>query len=356
MQLSQAINSFHSLGEELRNFPEGEVFRKEEWENTLLLTEQENPWFTQENIKKALRGILLWLDRDSLNKWLSAYPEIDFVNNKPLIIGAVMAGNIPLVGFHDFLCVLLSGNILHAKLSSSDKKLLPFLSGRLIDIEPEWKDRIQFVDRLTATMNAVIATGSNNTARHFEYYFRDIPHIIRRNRNGMAILDGKESKEELFRLGGDIFSYFGLGCRNVSKLYVPQNYIFNSFFEAIEPYKTVINHNKYHSNYVYNRTIYLMDGKVFTDNGFLAVINNPQLSSPIAVLNFEEYESLKKLKSELPEMKEQIQCIVLTERVKAGFENIEIPLVSIGETQSPSLTDYADGVNVMRFLSGQQEK
>jgi len=261
-----------------------------------------------------------------------------------------MAGNIPLVGFHDFLCVLMSGNILHTKLSSSDSRLLKFLEDRLIDIESEWKNRIHFVEKLNTGIDAVIATGSNNTAKHFEYYFKNIPHIIRRNRNGIAILDGTETNLELHTLGKDIFSYFGLGCRNVSKLYVPEGYVFDNFFINIEGYKSVINHNKYHSNYVYNRTIYLMDGKKFTDNGFLAVINNPQLSSPIAVLNFEEYSDIKKLEQELIGIKEQIQCVAVSEKYIKAQNFVPLPVVRIGETQSPSITDYADGVDVMKFL------
>jgi hypothetical protein len=357
MQIEDAIESFQLLGEEIRSFLNGEHYKPEEWEKIIQLTEQENPWFTKENIIKALQGILLWLDKDVLNKWLSKYPQLNFEDNKPLTIGVVMAGNIPLVGFHDFICVLLSGNIIHTKLSHSDKCLLPFLANKLIEIEPEWKDRIVFVEKLNTTLNAVIATGSNNTARHFEYYFKNLPHIIRKNRNGIAILDGTETGEELNLLGKDIFSYFGLGCRNVSKLYVPHNYNFDNFFRNIESYKDIINHNKYHSNYVYNRTIYLMDGKVFTDNGFLAVINSTALSSPIAVLNFEEYENIEKLAEQLNEMREQIQCIVDSGRIIPTLLRylVSLPWVKLGETQSPSLLDYADGVDVMQFLLEQRQ-
>jgi len=349
VEIKKAIHSFHLLGEEIRNILNGKPNNQAGWEQALLIAEQENQWFTQENIACMLKGIATWLEKDTLTQWLSAYPQIK-ENKKPLTIGVVMAGNIPLVGFHDFLCVLLSSNILHAKLSSSDKRLLPFLANKLIAIEPEWKDKIVFVEKLSTTLNAVIATGSNNTARHFEYYFRNISHIIRRNRNGIAILDGTETNEELNALGEDIFRYFGLGCRNVAKLYVPAHYNFDNFFRAIEPYKTVINHNKYHSNYVYNRTIYLMDGKKFTDNGFLAVINNTQLSSPIAVLNFEEYESFEALCKQLKEMKEQIQCVVVSKKNKNKLEQIEIPIVKIGKAQMPTLLDYADGVDMMKFL------
>ncbi|HTB32217.1 MAG TPA: acyl-CoA reductase [Bacteroidia bacterium] len=350
MQLEEAIESFNALGEEIKNFLEGKAYQQEEWEKTLLRAEQENPWFTQENIRLSLGGVLLWLDRDTLNKWLDKYPELNFGNNKPLTIGVVMAGNIPLVGFHDFLCVLISGNKIQAKLSHADQRLLPFIAGKLIEIEPEWKERIEFVDKLSTALDGVIATGSNNTAKHFEFYFKNVPNIIRRNRNGIAILDGAETNEELHTLGQDIFSYFGLGCRNVSKVYVPEGYVFDNFFRNIESYKNVINHNKYHSNYVYNRTIYLMDGKVFTDNGFLAVINNTHPSSPIAVLNFEEYKDMPELVKHLTGLLDQIQCVAVTEGVKNKLNTSELPLVNIGETQSPTLSDYADGVDVMKFL------
>ncbi len=352
MQLDRAINSFHLLGEEIGNFLYGKTANREKWEKALLLTEQENPWFTKENIISALNGITPWLEKDKLNAWLAQYPQPD--NKKVLTVGVVMAGNIPLVGFHDFLCVLLSGNILHAKLSHSDKTLLPFLAKILIGIEPEWENQIHFADKLSSTgLNAIIATGSNNTARHFEYYFRDIPHIIRKNRNGVAILAGLEITHDLSMLGEDIFSYYGLGCRNVSKLFVPKGYDFKLFFESIEKYKDVINHNKYHSNYVYNRTIYLMDGKKITDNGFLAVINSPHVASPIAVLNFEEYDNLEVLVKELNSIKEEIQCVATSNSVNKNLGNLAPLKVELGETQSPLLTDYADGVDIMRFLSEQ---
>ncbi len=350
MHPDKAINSFHSLGEEIRSFLNSNDSRQEEWQKTMLIAEQENPWFTQKNIIESLRGIQLWLDKDVLTKWLSSYPDLNIENPKPLTIGVVMAGNIPLVGFHDFLCVLMSGNILHAKLSSSDSRLLKFLADRLIETEPEWKNSIHFVDKLNNGIDAVIATGSNNTAKHFEHYFKNIPNIIRRNRNGIAVLDGTETNLELYTLGKDIFSYFGLGCRNVAKLYVPEGYVFDNFFLNIESYKDVINHSKYHSNYMYNRTIYLMDGKKFTDNGFLAVIHNPQLSSPIAVLNFEEYSDLKKLPPQLTDIKEQIQCVACSDSVENKLGPANLPFVKIGETQSPAITDYADGADVMEFL------
>ena len=347
MKLADTINSFHNLGEEIRAFLANPPAH-EEWSKALTLAEHQNGWFTRDNILLALRGIETWLHKDKLEKWLSVY-HLPAENTKPITISVVMAGNIPLVGFHDFLCVLVTGNIIQAKLSHSDVILMKYIAHLLININPELATHIQFVDRLDSSANAIIATGSNNTARHFEYYFRNTPNIIRRNRNGIAILDGSETMEDIGKLGSDIFTYFGLGCRNVSKLYIPDGYDLSQFFLGIEKFKDVVNHNKYANNYTYNRTIFLMDGKVFTDNNFFAVIEDKAIPSPIAVLHFERYKDLATLSKELSEQKELIQCIAAKERVAKKL-NVSIPIVGLGETQSPSLTDYADGVDVIKFI------
>jgi hypothetical protein len=347
MKLSQRIESLHWLGEEIRTFLDKQEYK--EWNHALKLAEQQNGWFTRDNIIMALKGFEPWLTRDALQQWANTY-HLPEENNKPITVSVVMAGNIPLVGFHDFLCVLITGNIIEAKLSSSDNILLSFLAKRLIEIEPLWKGFIKIVEKLSPALQAVIATGSNNTAKHFEYYFKSVPHIIRRNRNGVAVLNGKETEQELSELGKDIFSYFGLGCRNVSKLYVPDGYDFSTFFRSIEKYGDVIQHNKYANNYAYNRTIYLMDSKVFTDNNFLAVIENKQISSPIAVLHFEYYKDLSNLGKELTEHTEQIQCIAANKEVAKKLGSASIPIVEFGHTQSPGLTDYADGVDVIKFI------
>ncbi|HTB07078.1 MAG TPA: acyl-CoA reductase [Bacteroidia bacterium] len=349
MKLTDIINSFHKLGEEIRAFLANSPVHQD-WNNAIQLAEHQNGWFTRANILLAFQGIETWLHKDKLVKWLSAYPELPKENTKPITISVVMAGNIPLVGFHDFLCVLITGNTIQAKLSSSDVTLLKFLAKKLIAINPELEKHIQFVEKLSSSANAVIATGSNNTARHFEYYFRNTPNIIRRNRNGVAILDGSETSEEIGNLGNDIFTYFGLGCRNVSKLYIPQDFELSQFFLGIEKFRDVVNHNKYANNYTYNRTIFLMDGKVFTDNNFLAVIEDKTIPSPIAVLHFERYKDLAALSKELSEQKELIQCIAAKDSVAKKLKNLSIPVVGLGETQSPTLSDYADGVDVIKFI------
>ena len=247
------------------------------------------------------------------------------------------AGNIPFVGFHDFLCMLISGNNYIGKNASDDTLLLPWIAEELIKIEPKFKERISFVEKLK-DMDAVIATGSNNTARYFEYYFSKYPHIIRKNRNAVAVLTGDEPKEELNLLGEDIFRYFGLGCRNVSKLYVPRGYNFNGFFEAMFSYSQVMQHNKYMNNYDYNRAVFLMRQIPFLENNFLIIREDASIPSPISVVHYEFYDEAEKLKENLAEHKEQIQCIV-------GRDYIPF-----GQGQSPALWDYADGVDTMAFL------
>jgi hypothetical protein len=353
MKLNEAITSFSKLGDEIRAYlanPEAHA----DWQEALASAEVQNHWFTRENTLLALTNISAWLTGNTLQKWLAKYP-VPEENKKPVSVGVIMAGNIPLVGFHDMLCVLLTGNILCAKLSHSDKILTTFLSNKLIEIEPKWKAQIQFVDKLSTTAGAVIATGSNNSAKHFEYYFKNIPHIIRKNRNGVAVLDGKESDKDLSSLGMDIFSYFGLGCRNVSKLYVAKGYDFAKFFENMTTYGKAIDHNAYANNYTYNRTIYLMDGKVFTDNNFLLVTENTAIPSPIATVHFEYYKDLKSLGKTLLTEFETIQCIAASDALSKELKkHTPISIVGLGQTQSPGLEDYADGVDVMKFLLEQK--
>ncbi len=356
MNQTKAIKSFSQLGDEIRAFLKNpNAVEHEEWNTALTLAEQQNGWFTSDSIVNSLKGIEPWLTTASLTSWLAHYTQLPQENTNPITVSVVMAGNIPLVGFHDFLCVLITGNIIDAKQSSTDNVLLKFLAKRLIAIEPVFEKHIHFIEKLSATANAVIATGSNNTARHFEYYFRNVPHIIRKNRNGVAILTGEETTEDLSKLGEDIFSYYGLGCRNISKMYIPEGYDLGNFFRGIEKYSAVVNHNKYANNYTYNRTIFLMDGKIFNDNNFLAVIEDKAIPSPIAVLHYERYNNLNSLTEKLAAQKELIQCIATTEKVKQQLGNIPIPVVKLGEAQSPGLMDYADGVDVIKFIVEQSK-
>ncbi len=234
----------------------------------------------------------------------------------------ILAGNIPLVGFHDFLSVLITGNKALIKTSSNDQHLLPFLAKYLIAVDENLKDKITFVEGKLENFDTVIATGSNNTARYFEYYFKDKPSIIRKNRNSVAVLNGKESKEELEALGEDIFRYFGLGCRNVSKLFVPKGYSFDAFFEAIFKYQDVIHYEKYANNYDYNKAVFLMSNFKLLDNGFLTIKEDSSYASPISSVFYEFYENIEELKARLEADSEQIQCIVSNDLIRKQHSDL----------------------------------
>jgi hypothetical protein len=253
-----------------------------------------------------------------------------------------MAGNIPLVGFHDFLSVLISGHHVLVKQSSNDKHLLPYLSKYLEYVEPQFKEKIKFTSEKVENFDAVIATGSNNTARYFEYYFKGKPSIIRKSRNSVAVLTGNETHEDLKNLSEDIFRYYGLGCRNVSKLFVPKDYKFDSFFESLYHWHPIIEKAKYANNYDYNKAVYLMSEFDMLENGFFMIKEDESYSSPIATVYYEHYDNLDELKEKIQDDKEQIQCIVSN-----GFIENEIPF---GNTQKPQLWDYADSVDSVKFL------
>ncbi len=298
----------------------------------------ENGWFTLENIQQALAAWGEVLRPATLEKWLSGYPAR---NGRPGNIAIIMAGNIPLVGFHDFLSVLLLGHRAEVKLASADRLLLPLVADYLATVEPALQEAFSFTEGPLKEYDAVIATGSNNTARYFEYYFGKKPHIIRRNRNSVAILNGDESREELQALGKDIFTYFGLGCRNVSKLFVPENYDFKPFFEAIEVFSEITGHRKYANNYEYNKAVYLMSAFPFLDNGFLLLREEASYASPIGTLYYEPYQGHAQLQGRLEADRGQVQCIV-------GRDGLGI--TPFGQTQHPALWDYADGVDTVDFL------
>jgi len=256
-----------------------------------------------------------------------------------------LAGNIPLVGFHDVICVLATGNIALIKMSSSDDKLLPTVLKQLVDFEPLLAEYIEYTDRLK-NFDAIIATGSNNSSRYFDYYFGKVPNIIRKNRNSIAILGGNESQSEIEALGNDIFDYFGLGCRNVSKIYIPKGYEMKKFFEPLEIYQPIINHFKYNNNYDYNKSIYLVNGVKHFDNGFLLVKEDSSFASPLSVLFYEEYDSIEDIEKLVDSEQAHIQCVV------SGIDlQINRRKVSFGQSQYPKLWDYADDVNTIEFLN-----
>ncbi|MBI1767560.1 MAG: acyl-CoA reductase [Bacteroidetes bacterium] len=332
MTLENRIKAFHLLGEKIRTLSSNEK------ENLFEKVANENPWFIAENVDQALKGVSKFLDQKVLETWLGNYS----IKNSSKKIGVAMAGNIPLVGFHDLLCVLLSGHQLVAKLSSSDSVLLKFIKDSLIELNPEFKEKIVFEERLKG-VDAVIATGSDNTSRYFEYYFRNIPHIIRKNRTSCAVILGEESSEEFSVLGKDIFSYFGLGCRNVSKIYVPENFDFPSMLKNWDSFQPIINHHKYANNYDYQKSILLINQIHFYDNGFLLLTKSENLVSPISTIYYESYKDQDDLTMKLKLNAEKIQCIVSAR----GWFRQSIPF---GEAQFPTVDDYADRIDTIKFL------
>ena len=298
---SPILQAFVKLGKLLVDFCDNSNKTNSDWDNRLQETIAQagyhNGWFTQENVVFALKQWGELLTEGNLTNWLSDYTVDSKQQSKTVAI--IMAGNIPLVGFHDFISVLLTGHKVLAKLSSNDKILLPFLADYLIHCEKTLRDKIEFTDQRLKGFDAVIATGSNNTGRYFEYYFGKHPNIIRKNRNSIAVISGKESKEELQPLGEDVFRYFGLGCRSVSKLFVPKGYNFAHFFEAIFDYDSVLNTSKYANNYDYNKAVYLMSDFKLYDNNFLLLKEDESYGSPIGTLYYEYYESLEELQKKL---------------------------------------------------------
>lgn len=333
MTLENRIEAFAALGEQLQKLtPED----RQEWAQAAM---SRNNWFTQENVSSALNGIIQMLEEQYLREWLYPYHLKQVTPKK---VGVVMAGNIPMVGFHDFLAVLLSGHYLQAKLSNDDEPLMKRLADMLVGVEPAFANQFEFV-HLLKEADAIIATGSDNTARYFEYYFAKRPHIIRKNRSSIGILTGHEEKDDLQALGEDIFRYYGLGCRNVSKVFVPEGYTFDKFFEANQHRSNVIDHHKYHNNYDYNKSILLVNRVPHFDNGFLLVQQSEGLVSPISVLFYDTFRSLPGLRQRIEAVKDRTQVVVSAH----GWLEGSIPF---GEAQRPMVWDYADGVDTLDFL------
>jgi hypothetical protein len=336
LKTTQLINAFSALGEYLLN-PDDQLLAIIETEHHY------NAWFTPENVKRAVTSIAKSLNAADLTAWLSKYPIDKNVGGKK--VGLILAGNIPLVGFHDILCVLATGNYALIKASSQDARLIKYILNKLVEIEAAFGGQYSFVERLE-NFDAVIATGSNNTSRYFEYYFSKVPHIIRKNRNSVAVLTGNETEGQLVELGHDIFDYYGLGCRNVSKLLVPKDYSFNFFFESIQSYYPIINHNKYNNNYDYNKSIYLVNMAKHLDNGFLLVKEDENWVSPLAVLFYEHYNNISSAEQKINDENDKIQCVVSALPLKISNQ-----VVNFGMSQQPALWDYADGIDTMDFLS-----
>ena len=309
----------------------------EKLDNALVNASNRNKWFTKENLDFCVKTWGNTLTESHISTWLNTYS----IQQTSQRLGLVLAGNIPLVGLHDVLSGLACGYSIEIKSSSNDNILLPFVIGFLTERQPEWHDKISFTDGKLEKFDRVIATGSTNTARYFEYYFKDVPHIVRKTRNGVAVLDGTETPEELTALCVDIMQYFGLGCRSVSHLMVPEGYDFNELFLALYDYKELIHHNSYANNYDYNKAVYLMQEEELLENGFIMLKKDNGLNSPIACIHYSTYKNIKEAEKSIELQQEKIQCVV-----SSCLKNS----LAFGQTQHPKLTDYADHVDTMAFL------
>ncbi len=306
----------------------------------IIRAEQENPWFTKAFIIKNLKYWGRLLTPENLNDFLNKYSQ-QSVQTKS--VGIIMAGNIPIVGMHDLLMVILSGHKAIVKRSSKDRVLPEMIVRKLTEFLPEIQEQVVFETELFKNTDAIIATGSNNSARYFNQYFGNIPHIIRKNRNSAAILNGSESPEQLQALCDDVFMYFGLGCRSVSKLYVPEGYDVTKFLDACESWSHVMEHSKYMNNYIYQKAILLMDQQAHLDNDFLLLREHPDLASPLSVLHFERYQNIEQLITALNLLSDTIQCI-----------SSDIPgipdSIPLGTCQNPGLKTFADNIDSLDFL------
>jgi hypothetical protein len=339
MNLQERINAFAELGEVLRSSLSG---REEARASGLIeiINKQHllNSWFTPENVTSAVHAIAAELTPENLVYWTGAYPEL-LSETRPVNAGVIMAGNIPLAGFHDFISVLISGNNLIAKTSSKDPQLIVKLGEILCTIEPGFVEKLEFTEGQLKNFDMVIATGSNNSSRYFEQYFGRFPNIIRKNRNSIAVIEGNETDEELVSLGSDIFLYFGLGCRSVSKIYIPEGYDLETLTGKWGNFAGLTAHEKYANNYDFSKAVYIVNRENFLDTGYLLLKNERALSSPVAVLYYENYESLPDLMNQIESQKDKIQCMI-------GHSHI-----AFGAAQSPHLWDYADGIDTLEFLS-----
>ncbi len=327
-----------SLGEERewQDFNLGVT--KNEYEQLQLVVSRQiayNGWFTKESVQQSLLALGMQLTEEQLTEWAGTYSFTE----KPKSVALIMAGNIPLVGFHDFLSTLVSGHKVICKLSSDDKSLLPALAEHLISFVPELKERIVLTTGRLEGIEAVIATGSDNSLKYFEQYFGKYPHIFRSNRTSLAVFTGNETKEHIEALGSDVFNYFGLGCRNVSHVLFPKGFEISRFFEGIFGYSNVISNNKYGNNYDYNKTVYLMNQSPLLDNNFVLLRETELLFSPLAMIHYHFYENEQEVTKYIESHKDQIQVVV-------GGK-----YTPFGDAQRPKLNDYADGVDTMKWLS-----
>jgi len=345
MVRTEIINLFHEIGKIFQSVANSDGFKSghmainaheyDAFDAVVKRLEFSNPWFTENNTRQALGGLALWLQKEALESWSAQYPE----SNRTKRVAIIMAGNIPLVGFHDFLCVVMSGHHAVCKLSSQDAPLWQAVLQLMKNIDPRFAEHFTVVSGKLTDFDAVIATGSNNTAISFRHYFEKYPHIIRQNRTSIAVLNGTESDEDLQNLADDIFSYFGFGCRNVTQIFVPEDFDIQRLFVNFTAYGSYININKYMNNFDYYRALYMMNGEDLLENGFVLMRFNQGLHAAPAVLNCHRYKNFSEVEAFVEAKKDEIQAIV-----GQGY-------IPFGAAQCPGLNDYADGVDVMAFLA-----
>lgn len=335
LSLEQRIDLLDRLGKYILQFDEA-------MEGLIEYTYLKNKWFTKENTKQALRNIAEhYLVKSKLENFVSNYK---ISSGQKKVIGLILAGNIPAVGFHDIMCSFLCGHKTLMKFSDKDSQLIPFLTDKMSSWDPHVKDYFQRVEQLK-DFDAIIATGSNHSTGLFKKYFSAYPHIIRGNRNGVAVLNGEESQEQLNRLAEDIFQYFGMGCRNVSKVYLPKAYDFNQILETTHEYKNIVNHNKYKNNFDYNYAILVLNKEKFWNNGCLIIKEEALIPSRISTLHYEEYEDLDELQMHLMDKADLIQCIC------TDIDLPKVETIPLGASQIPAIDQFADNVDTVQFLT-----
>ncbi len=337
MTSQQRIAAFKALGKYLEDSTQS-------FDKVVNDASRQNRWFDRNAIHQSIKHIAGQLLHSDYRGWLEPYGATIEPETKQQV-GLVLAGNIPMVGFHDLLCCLISGFSVQLKTSSDDDVLMKFLIRELTRIQPLFSDKIKFVPRLQH-FDLVIATGSNNTSRYFEHYFGKVPHIIRKNRNSVGIVTTHDDEKSLLALGHDIFTYFGLGCRNVSKLFFPEQYPMDHFFKAIESFKTVADNSKYFNNYEYNKALFLVNGSKHFDNGFLLLSESEKIASPLAVCYFGYYRNISEVEDNLNRHADEIQCVSTNNQIMG----ISTQQVRFGQAQKPEISDYADNVDTIAFL------
>lgn len=341
MDIQERITQLSLLGEALVSQMNG--CGSEDFAATVRRAEIQNPWFTRDSILSAFGGICKMLRKDTLAEWAGRYPELGTLRSDKTL-GAVLAGNLPMVGFHDMLCAMLCGLRFRGKLSSKDKLLLPYIVRLLGEISPAMAERVDLTEGFLTDFQLVVATGSDNSSRYFDFYFSKFPHIIRHSRSSVAVLTGDESAEDMLGLADDVFLYFGLGCRSVSKIYFPKGFRPDPFYEAAEKYSFVLHHNKYFNNYEYRRALLLLNILPHFDNGFCLLVPQTAFGAPIGEVYYEEYSDIQTVADELSLQRENMQCIV------SQADVFYMKNTLLGTAQFPEVDDYADGVDTVQFL------